>query len=489
MRINATIALIGLMSVTIWFLFFVGTARSVSADFHHPSDVQILRGTAALSENLTECGPFSGICTSPNPDDRRRGLGYWFFYGVWMAIRWVALLVWGFWQWALAVVGGMVILFIGPRLFPKIIGFSGKSRRRSTSSFSMPFSNDSAEPPQQSERGSLEGRVPYQRDDMEQERKRQLQEFRRQQEERQRDWERRREQLRAEQAASARPIAEETDGGMTAPPSDDGNAPMSAEPDPPMLGTTTGGRSRRGFLAPLIISFLTLTIVGGIGALVAYVVIDAPGKVPASEAVAPTPDIEATVAAAVAMIPTLLTPSSPVQPEQDNPANATPTAAVASTAPQLPIPHGVGPGPTTPAPGRLPTIECPGCTVPNQPTDSYVEWIREPKVSENGILAFRARIDERAHFVVAGADCGFENLTLTDDNDGFYGAIVPRSMVNSCAARPGDWIADQYQYMNNLLTVRLQIDPVAALHPGLTLCLWSGRAAEELLACAPIKQP
>ena len=43
--------------------------------------------------------------------------------------------------------------------------------------------------------------------------------------------------------------------------------------------------------------------------------------------------------------------------------------------------------------------------------------------------------------------------------------------------------------ISNLLTVHLQMDPVAARHPELTLCLWKGRTAEEVLDCVPVKQP
>ena len=126
--------------------------------------------------------------------------------------------------------------------------------------------------------------------------------------------------------------------------------------------------------------------------------------------------------------------------------------------------------------------------MPDPPASGYVEWVRDPKVSESGILAFRAKIDELAQFVVAGADCGFENLTLTD-SDGFYGAIIPRSMADACGPLPGGWVAETYQYVGGLLTVRLQIAPVAALHPDLTLCLWSGGTMPQLLACTPVKQP
>ena len=110
----------------------------------------------------------------------------------------------------------------------------------------------------------LEPPMYYQRDDMERERERQLEEFRRQREERQRDWEQRREQLRAEQEANARRIAEEPKGRMVGPPSGDGGVPVPEEhttPEPqsaPMANTATVGTTRRRFLLPLLLTLVLL---------------------------------------------------------------------------------------------------------------------------------------------------------------------------------------------------------------------------------------
>ena len=199
----------------------------------------------------------------------------------------------------------------------------------------------------------------------------------------------------------------------------------------------------------------------------------------------PTPDLGATITAAVAAA--WPTPSPVAQPMEDNASNAVPPAAAPDNMPQLPILHGAGSGSL--APGRLPTVECSACAMSEPPTDGYVEWIREPKVSESGVLSFRARIDERADFVAAGPSCGFENVTLTDDNDHFYGTIIPHGMDAACGTFPGDLIAETYQYIGDLLTVRLQMEPVAASHPGLTLCLWSGGTSQGPLACVPVIQP
>lgn len=345
----------------------------------------------------------------------------------------------------------------------------------------------------------LEPPIHYQRDDMEGERELLLQEFRRQQEERQRDWEQRREQLRAEQEANAQLTTEKPGGGMAGPPPDSGDVPPPAEPTTPaqsaapMPSAAPGRQARRDFFLPLLVTCALIVVVVGAGAL-AYIVLASPGGTPTPEAVEPTPDLDATIAAAVAMIPALLTPSPVAQPEAGTAADAVPIATVPANAPPLPIPYGVAAPPSpTPASNRLPAIACPDCAIPDPPADGYIEWVREPTVSESGVLSFRARIDDRrVNFVVAGPSCGYGNVTLTDSDGAYYGSIIPRSTSIACGTLPGDWIANQYYYTGGLLTVRLQIDPVAALHPDLELCLWAGGMTAEharLLACAPVKQP
>ena len=331
-----------------------------------------------------------------------------------------------------------------------------------------------AQPPKRADQEfpHVEPPVRYQRDDMEPERERQLQEFRRQQEERQRDWEQRRDQLRAELAPDVQFISDGPDGGTPAPPSGGGSVPASAEPAPqaaPMPSATSKHQSRRGFFLPLLLTCVLLVVIVGAGALT-YAALAASRDDPEPEALAPTPDLGSTIAAAVAAA----WPTSPVTPLTPSPSD-NPTSA------------NVGPPPLPPA--RLPTVECPACVMPGSPVADYVEWVREPTVSNAGIMAFRVRINDQAKFVVAGADCGFENLTLHDDNGDFYGAIIPHGMDVACGAFPGDRIAETYRFVGDLLTVRLQIDPVAASHPGLTLCLWSGGTSQELLDCEPVKQP
>lgn len=335
--------------------------------------------------------------------------------------------------------------------------------------------------------------IRYQRDDMEWELEQQMQEFRRQQEERQRDWERRREQLRTEPATSE--IADTEEPGIDAmePPSDDDGVPVSMEPAQPAapVSITVTRRNAKGIMVPLIVSFLLIIVVAGIGLLLVYVMQSSSSETLAPEAVEPTRDLEATITAAVAAAinpaPTIPTPST--QPELGDASLAGPTVTTPEDERPSPNPPVTNAGPGTLPSDSLPTVECLGCTVPDPPANGYVEWVREPNVSEGGVLTFRARIDERAGFVVAGADCGNHNLTLTDDSNAFYGVIIPRNMANACTVLPGQRITDQYAYFSNLLIVRLQMEPGAALHPGLTLCLWKGGVTEELLDCVPVKQP
>ncbi len=115
------------------------------------------------------------------------------------------------------------------------------------------------------------------------------------------------------------------------PPSDGDDGPVPgepAEPAAPIPDTTTRQNSRRNFLAPLIVAFLTLTIVAGIGLLVAYVVLSSSSETPAPAVVEPTRDLEATIAAVVAavIVPTPTISSPAEQPEAGNASNATPVA-------------------------------------------------------------------------------------------------------------------------------------------------------------------
>lgn len=213
---------------------------------------------------------------------------------------------------------------------------------------------NNAQPPKRGDQElpHLEPPIRYQRDDMEQERERQLQEFRRQQEERRRDWERRRDQLRAELAPNVHLGDEGSDGGMAVPPSGDGSVPVSAEPAPqaaPMPSATSKRKSRRGFFWLLLTCVLLVVIVGA-GALT-YAALASSRDGPGPEVLAPTPDLAATIAAAVASA----WPTSPATPLPPTMTPAEPP--VQPTATRMPMPtYTVLPTPTKwPAFAPLPT--------------------------------------------------------------------------------------------------------------------------------------
>ena len=159
------------------------------------------------------------------------------------------------------------------------------------------------------------------------------------------------------------------------------------------------------------------------------------------------------------------------------------------------------PPPTpTPAPRRLQAVDCnpPDCISDYEPPWDYIDWMIRPWISTDGILGFTARIDDRVKLVVPGRQ-GRGNITLTGSSvpvaggtSTLYGSILPPSGPGwHWTPKPGLWIAEQYTFTNNTLRVRAQIDPAAATHPGLRLCLWSGGSGSDqsLLDCVRVKQP
>ena len=128
MRLIATYTLIGMMAVVVMAFALVSTSKVASANFSLSPDGQVSGRNVPLSANRTvDCAKFTAVCLPKNPDSRRRGLGFWLIYGVWIAIRWFALLVWGIWQWALAVIGGIIVIFIAVPMARKIFGSSKTS--------------------------------------------------------------------------------------------------------------------------------------------------------------------------------------------------------------------------------------------------------------------------------------------------------------------------------------------------------------------------
>ena len=256
---------------------------------------------------------------------------------------------------------------------------------------------------------------------------------------------------------------------LTQPP-EDANGPAFAEyPCSEDVAVTPGiagrHRDRRRFVLPLILALLLVAGIIGAGVLAATAFTPSP-EMAITETVEPTPDLEATIAVALA------TAIAAQRPDRSNPINDGEEAASATVQPR---------------PESVPQI-------PPSPTvlSEYVNWELPPEISATGKLVFKAKIDEQAHFVAAGRHCGFPNVSLTDNTNVSYGSVIPRSMSIPCRTEPGDWVSTQYDYADNLLTVTLQLSSEIAVQPSLMLCLWTGGATDEenrLLDCVPVRRP
>ena len=147
-----------------------------------------------------------------------------------------------------------------------------------------------------------------------------------------------------------------------------------------------------------------------------------------------------------------------------------------------------------PTPGRsLAEVDCDpnDCTRQYEPPWNYVDWLAQPSVSVAGTLTFQARIDERITFEVPGRQ-GRGSATLSDLSHDLYGVILaPAHGDWHWIPEPGRWIAREYTYVNRILTVVVDINPAAATHSGLRLCLWSGGTKDEtkLLDCTVVIRP
>ena len=106
-----------------------------------------------------------------------------------------------------------------------------------------------------------------------------------------------------------------------------------------------------------------------------------------------------------------------------------------------------------------------------------------------------ARVHDGHDLVVAtpAPNGGRLNLIFSDGPD-LYGNILPVDNTPGYRwkERPGAWVADVYDYEDKLLTVVAQMDPSAATHEGLRLCLWRGGYSREetyILDCLRVEQP
>ena len=150
----------------------------------------------------------------------------------------------------------------------------------------------------------------------------------------------------------------------------------------------------------------------------------------------------------------------------------------------------VVPATPTPESRRLQEVDCgPNCTSDYVPIWGRVDWISPPKISENGVIELVAVLDDGIDMGVLGTEHGAQ-FSVSDSDGNLYGTIVPPSISGQeWVPQPGLWIAERFDYVANTLRVRARMDPVAAIHPGLRLCLWSARAEGErsLLDCVPVE--
>ena len=168
---------------------------------------------------------------------------------------------------------------------------------------------------------------------------------------------------------------------------------------------------------------------------------------------------------------------------------AAPTPTDSPTATPRPTPTTVG--------DRLPTIACTPapCNQKVTPHTMYVDWVRPPRVSAGGEFSLVARIHDGHSLEVAtpAPNGGRLNLHFSVGST-LYGSILPVDNTPgwSWKSKPGQWVADIYDYENRVLTVAAQINPAAATHPGLRMCLWSGGKTREetyILGCIEVEQP
>lgn len=140
--------------------------------------------------------------------------------------------------------------------------------------------------------------------------------------------------------------------------------------------------------------------------------------------------------------------------------------------------------------GPLPQVDCgPNCERDYKPLNSGVEWLEKPTVSETGALSLKVRVGDDDHLTFPNQPGGgSSNIALTNGSGTLYGAVIPRGRWKS---EPGFWVADEYRFDAQTLTVVSQIDARAANQRGLTLCLWTGGKgdANRILDCTSVERP
>lgn len=208
----------------------------------------------------------------------------------------------------------------------------------------------------------------------------------------------------------------------------------------------------------------------------------------------PTPNIPATVEAQV--LATLEARPNTVRVATGRPTN-TPTPTLAPTATvtntPLPVPTATSRAATTANMEGLDPVDCSNCAYDTVPLVGNVDWLEAPTVTGSGVLTLRARVKEGYTLIRPDLTNHKSNVTLTNGGDVLFGLVLPPSGPGwSWGDDPGLWIAETHSYLDNILTVRADIDPKAASQEGLTLCVWTGGrsdAENEVLACKQVDRP
>ena len=235
-------------------------------------------------------------------------------------------------------------------------------------------------------------------------------------------------------------------------------------------------------LTPMLLTLFPMAAIVGIG-LLAFWLLGNPTDA-SSQISVPTPDLEATIEAAVALAVTRAASTRVVPSNGSGPADPSDGQQEVGTAP----PPNVS---TTPS-ERLRPFVCAYCDATDVGLGHYVNWEWEPTVSKTGWLNVGVLIDQQANFFGEELASCTANVSLSDDSGAFYGWIISPNRAKQCGVQPGDWVSNSYDDESNSLSLGVQLGAAAATHPGLEVCLWTGGATKNEtrpLDCKRVRQP
>ena len=158
--------------------------------------------------------------------------------------------------------------------------------------------------------------------------------------------------------------------------------------------------------------------------------------------------------------------------------------------------------PPTATPTRKPTpisntdgksLCYPKCDWDFVPLVSGVKWLQRPTVSAQNILTLSTQVGSENDLILPSViGGGASNIALTNGGMRLYGSIIPPATGGwNWSPRPGQAIANVYQFQNGILNVSARISPDTASKPNLTLCLWTGgnSSHNRVLDCVPVRSP